>query len=78
MDTGTKTLIEASFNDDWGTGVPLGHGDCLNTAKWKTEGILGCILMKIQEEVTNSNNMETTSKMEESDSSENNATITDI
>ena len=39
--TENKILIEASFDNDWGTGIPLGNRDCLNKNKWKTEGILG-------------------------------------
>ena len=49
LDTGTKTLVEGSYDNVWGTGEPLSSKDCLNTTKWKSVGILGCILMKIRD-----------------------------
>ena len=66
LDTGDKTLVEASYDDAWGTGQHLGSRDCLTCSKWKSKGILGRILMKIRSEVhsatmdeTNSENMDT-------------------
>ena len=47
LSTENKTLVEASYDDVWGTGIPLSSEDCLIPAKWKTEGILGKILMHI-------------------------------
>ena len=49
LDTGTKTLVEASYNNVWGTGKPLGSEDSLNPTKWKSIGILGRILMRIRD-----------------------------
>ena len=49
LDTGTKTLVETSYDNVWGTGKPLGSEDSLNPAKWKSTGILGKILMKIRD-----------------------------
>ena len=49
LDTGTKTLVEASYDNVWGTGKPLGSEDSLNPVKWKSTGILGKILMKIRD-----------------------------
>ena len=49
MDTGNKTLVESSYDNVWGTGIPLGSVDCLNPTKWKSIGILGKILMKIRD-----------------------------
>ena len=48
--TENKTLIKASFDSDWGTGIPLNNENCLCRSKWKTEGILGRILMRIRRE----------------------------
>ena len=36
LETGDKTLIEASYDDIWGTGQPLGSRDCLVKNKWKS------------------------------------------
>ena len=49
LDTGNKTLVEASYDNVWGTGKPLGSEDSLNPTKWKSIGILGRILMKIRD-----------------------------
>ena len=50
LDMGDKTLVEASYDDAWGTGQHLGSRDCLTQSKWKSEGILGRILMRIRNE----------------------------
>ena len=47
LQTENKTLVKASFDSDWGTGIPLSNGNCLDRSKWKSEGILGRILMRI-------------------------------
>ena len=47
--TDNKTLVEASYDDVWGTGIPLSNEDCLIPAKWKTQGILGRILVHIRD-----------------------------
>ena len=66
LDTGDKTLVEAIYDDAWGTGQHLGSRDCLICSKWKSVGILGRIIMKIRSEMqastldeTNSENMDT-------------------
>ena len=50
LSTGEKNLVEASYDDVWGTRQHLGSKDCLNQTKWKSLGILGRILMKIRSE----------------------------
>ena len=50
LETGEKTLVEASYDKAWGTGQPLGSKDCLVKSKWKSAGILGRILMRIRNE----------------------------
>ena len=66
LDTGEKTLVEASYDETWGTGQHLGSRDCLPKSKWKSIGILGRILMRIRSEAqtasvdeANSENMDT-------------------
>ena len=66
LDTGEKTLVEASYDEAWGTGQHLGSRDCLTESKWKSIGILGRILMRIRSEVqtssideVNNDNMDT-------------------
>ena len=48
--TKKQTLVEASFDTTWGTGVPLRDLNCLNKKHWKNVGILGEILMEIRKE----------------------------
>ena len=50
LDTSEKTLVEASYDEAWGTGQHLGSRDCLTESKWKSIGILGRILMRIRSE----------------------------
>ena len=49
LDTGNKTIVEATYDDVWGTGRTLGNVHCLNPTKWTSIGILGKILMKIRD-----------------------------
>ena len=48
LSTGRKTLIEASTDNVWGTGVTLQDDDCLKKRKWKSIGLQGKMLMKIR------------------------------
>ena len=54
LDTGETTLVEASYDEAWGTGQHLGSRDCLTESKWKSIGILGRILMRIRSEAQTS------------------------
>ena len=54
LDSGEKTLVEASYDEAWGTGQHLGSRDCLTESKWKSIGILGRILMRIRSEAQTS------------------------
>ena len=54
LDTGDKILVEASYDEAWGTGQHLGSRDCLTESKWKSIGILGRILMRIRSEAQTS------------------------
>ena len=49
MDTGNKTIVEASFDDLWGTGSHISSKDALNKNKWRGTNILGKILMGIRD-----------------------------
>ena len=48
--TDKQTLVEASHDNIWGTGIPLRDINCLNRKHWKNIGILGEILMDIRKE----------------------------
>ena len=62
LDTGNKTLVEASYDNVWGTGIPLGSVNSLNPTNWKSIGILGKILIKIRD-----SNYESTAPSEHED-----------
>ena len=50
LDTGNKTIVEATYDSVWGTGRPLGNDDCLNPTRWiNGVGLLGKILMRIRD-----------------------------
>ena len=49
ISTGEKIIVESSYDDTWGTGLPLSDPGCLNKSKWKSIGILGRVLMSIRE-----------------------------
>ena len=45
LSTGDQTIVEATFDTMWGTGIPLHQSDCLDSKKWKGIGLLGEMLM---------------------------------
>ena len=51
--TGTKTIIESSKDDVWGTGVALHNPNCLKRGKWLSEGqgIMGEILQELRDTI---------------------------
>ena len=53
--TGNKKIVERANDSFWGTGVPLHHNDCLNPRQWFSQGIMGKILMEIQQELIEDN-----------------------
>ena len=53
LQTGNKTLVESSYDDVWGTGLPLSNRNCLVKEHWKSFRILGRILMNIRESANN-------------------------
>ena len=46
--TGSKTLVESSLDNFWGTGIPLYRSDSLDKEQWKSVGLLGKILVSIR------------------------------
>ena len=48
LSTNHQTLVEASHDTIWGTGIPLRDGKCLEKSEWKNTGILGEILMELR------------------------------
>ena len=50
LNTGTKNLVESSYDDLWGTGIQLSDPSALDEDKWKTVGLLGKMLMSIRSE----------------------------
>ena len=47
LNTGSKPLVECSWDKIWGTGYPLNHPDCLDAENWKSPGLLGTLLMAV-------------------------------
>ena len=59
LQTANKTLVESSYDDVWGTGIPLSNRNCLVKEQWKSFGILGRILMNIRESVNSEDTQNT-------------------
>ena len=54
LSTNNQTLVEASSDKVWGTGVSLKDEHCLNKDHWNGIGILGEILMELRSTYQNS------------------------
>ena len=67
LNTGTKKLVESSYNDLWGTGIPMSNPNALDETKWKSPGLLGKILMSVRAEkqdiIGGNGDMETSDSM---------------
>ena len=50
LNTGTKNLLESSYDDLWRTGIPLSDPAVLDESKWRTVGLLGKMLMSVGSE----------------------------
>ena len=48
VNTGNKRLVESSYDQLWGTGIPLNDPSCLDKSKWSSPGILSKLLMDIR------------------------------
>ena len=51
VNTGNKTLVESSYDQIWGTGIPLSDPACLDRTKWYNPGIMSKLLMDIRQEL---------------------------
>ena len=49
--TENKIIVECAKDRLWGTGSALSEESCLNRDRWFTQGILGCILERIRNEI---------------------------
>ena len=49
--TGEKTIVEASYDPIWGTGVPLDDEAALTPRRWSSQGILGEMLKTIRSQL---------------------------
>ena len=47
VSTGNKTLVESSYDQIWGTGIPLTDPSCLDRSKRCNLGIMSRLLMDI-------------------------------
>ena len=52
LSTCGKEIVEATYDNMWGTGVPLHQKDCVDKKKWKQVGLLGSILMKVHDRLS--------------------------
>ena len=63
----TKKLVEYSYNDLWGTGIPMSNPNALDETRWKSPGLLGKILMSVRAEkqdiIGGNSDMETSDSM---------------
>ena len=82
LSTNNQTLVEASHDTTWGTGVPLRDEKCLEKSKWKNIGILGEILMDLRASYQSSNAdiscQNGANSREELIMTNQNATVTDV
>lgn len=58
LDTGNKTLVEASpFDKIWGIGLAPDDSKALNENNWRGLNLLGNVLMKVREELRENNEL---------------------
>ena len=67
LNTGNRKLVESSYDNLWGTGIPLSDPSALDETQWKSIGLLGKMLMVIRSEkiaiVSGNGNVETEENM---------------
>ena len=51
LSTKDQTIVKATYDTMWGTGIPLHQSDSLNSKKWKGIGLLGELLMTTQKKL---------------------------
>ena len=64
VNTGNKTLVESSYDQIWGTGIPLNDPSCLDQSKWHSPGILSKLLMDIRSKLSPDTGSPTTGEEE--------------
>ena len=64
VNTGNKRLVESSYDQVWGTGIPLNDPSCLDRSKWTSPGILSKLLMDIRSKLRPDTESPTTGKGE--------------
>ena len=60
--TGTKTIVEATKDDTWGTGVVLHSPNCLIRTKWTSQGIMGEILQELRDSMRSATSTSTSNQ----------------
>ena len=60
LDTGNQKLVEASYDKDWGTGIPLSDRNCIHEDHWNSRGLLGIILEEVRNKLSNIGRQDTT------------------
>ena len=50
LNTGNKNLVESSYDELSGTGLPLSDPGALDESHWKSIGLLGKMLMTVRAE----------------------------
>ena len=56
--TGTKTLVESSYDKIWGSGVGLNSPSALDKDSWNGNNLLDKILMAIRDDINNENDVD--------------------
>ena len=64
VNTGNKTLVESSYDQIWGTGIPLNDPSCLDQSKWQSPGNLSKLLMNIRSKLSPDTGSPTTGEEE--------------
>ena len=64
MKTAVKVIGEASKNKKWGTGIHISDKDALNSKSWEGDNLMGAILMRIRNELQESEARETVQVMD--------------
>ena len=55
LSTGTRKIVEASRDRDWGCGLSIGDDRCLAPVTWYSQGLLGQILEEVRNKLLENN-----------------------
>ena len=64
LKTAVKVIGEASKNKKWGTGIHISNKNALNSESWDGDNLMGAILMRIRNELQESEARETVQVMD--------------